>query len=358
MPPWCPGRASRRGAARRPRAGRRAELRAPDRDRRDVHDAPRAGGRGAVEHVARAAHGDADVVLHRAEVGDDRRGVDDQLAVAASAAATAAASVVSHSAELGARRGRRARRPTRSMSSPSTPRRSAASRLHSAPPMKPPAPVTATRVSSEVHGRTYTRVALRTSRAIRATAWAVVAAGVAAPLIRRRARLPAPAVIAHRGRRPVRAVRRRRARSRRARRRHLRAADVGVRRRLPDAPRRSGGARAPRPHRLPGARGHRARPRPAAHAAPAAPLAEPRPLHAASTRCSCGRTGCGSSCPTRRWPTCCFAIASQFPRAAVLTYAVFDLGAVVYWSVPTAPPWYAARHGRMVRCPTCRACAA
>jgi membrane-associated phospholipid phosphatase len=37
----------------------------------------------------------------------------------------------------------------------------------------------------------------------------------------------------------------------------------------------------------------------------------------------------------------------QFTRAAVMTYAVFDLGAVVYWSVPTAPPWYAARHGRM-----------
>ncbi len=31
-----------------------------------------------------------------------------------------------------------------------------------------------------------------------------------------------------------------------------------------------------------------------------------------------------------------------FPRAAVLTYAVFDLGASFYWLVPTAPPWYAA----------------
>lgn len=32
----------------------------------------------------------------------------------------------------------------------------------------------------------------------------------------------------------------------------------------------------------------------------------------------------------------------RFPRAAVLTYAVFDLGACLYWIVPTAPPWYAA----------------
>jgi membrane-associated phospholipid phosphatase len=32
----------------------------------------------------------------------------------------------------------------------------------------------------------------------------------------------------------------------------------------------------------------------------------------------------------------------RFPRAAVLTYTVFDLGASVYWFLPTAPPWYAA----------------
>jgi membrane-associated phospholipid phosphatase len=35
----------------------------------------------------------------------------------------------------------------------------------------------------------------------------------------------------------------------------------------------------------------------------------------------------------------------RFGRAAVLTYAVFDLGAIVYWVLPTAPPWYAAEHG-------------
>ena len=36
-----------------------------------------------------------------------------------------------------------------------------------------------------------------------------------------------------------------------------------------------------------------------------------------------------------------------FPRAACLTAATFDLGLVVYWAVPTAPPWYAAETGRM-----------
>jgi hypothetical protein len=37
----------------------------------------------------------------------------------------------------------------------------------------------------------------------------------------------------------------------------------------------------------------------------------------------------------------------RFPRTAVLTYAVFDIGLVGYWVVPTAPPWYASLHGRL-----------
>lgn len=36
-----------------------------------------------------------------------------------------------------------------------------------------------------------------------------------------------------------------------------------------------------------------------------------------------------------------------FARSAALTAACFDLGCVVYWLVPTAPPWYAAKIGRM-----------
>jgi membrane-associated phospholipid phosphatase len=32
----------------------------------------------------------------------------------------------------------------------------------------------------------------------------------------------------------------------------------------------------------------------------------------------------------------------RFPRAAVLTYSVFNIGACAYWLAPTAPPWYAA----------------
>jgi len=37
----------------------------------------------------------------------------------------------------------------------------------------------------------------------------------------------------------------------------------------------------------------------------------------------------------------------RFPRSALMTYAVFDLGAIVYWVLPTAPPWYAAQAGRL-----------
>ncbi len=36
----------------------------------------------------------------------------------------------------------------------------------------------------------------------------------------------------------------------------------------------------------------------------------------------------------------------QFASSAVMTYAVFDLGAAIYWALPTAPPWYAAERGR------------
>lgn len=37
----------------------------------------------------------------------------------------------------------------------------------------------------------------------------------------------------------------------------------------------------------------------------------------------------------------------RFPAAAARMYSVFDLGAVFYWSIPTAPPWWAAAHGHI-----------
>jgi PAP2 superfamily len=37
----------------------------------------------------------------------------------------------------------------------------------------------------------------------------------------------------------------------------------------------------------------------------------------------------------------------RFGPAAARMYAVFDLGAVFYWVIPTAPPWWAATKGRV-----------
>jgi hypothetical protein len=37
----------------------------------------------------------------------------------------------------------------------------------------------------------------------------------------------------------------------------------------------------------------------------------------------------------------------RFARGAGHIYATFDLGLIGYWAVPTAPPWYAARQGLM-----------
>jgi len=38
---------------------------------------------------------------------------------------------------------------------------------------------------------------------------------------------------------------------------------------------------------------------------------------------------------------------SGFPAAAAQMYAVFDLGALFYWTIPTAPPWWAAARGEL-----------
>jgi membrane-associated phospholipid phosphatase len=39
--------------------------------------------------------------------------------------------------------------------------------------------------------------------------------------------------------------------------------------------------------------------------------------------------------------------SERFPAAAARMYAVFDLGAIFYWAIPTAPPWWAAAEGRL-----------
>jgi membrane-associated phospholipid phosphatase len=38
---------------------------------------------------------------------------------------------------------------------------------------------------------------------------------------------------------------------------------------------------------------------------------------------------------------------NRFASAAARMYTVFDVGAVFYWAIPTAPPWWAAQHGHL-----------
>jgi membrane-associated phospholipid phosphatase len=186
---------------------------------------------------------------------------------------------------------------------------------------------------------------MRTSRAIRATAWAVVAAGIAAPLVRRRIRAPAPVTIGVAAAAPLALC---------VARPRTPARDVGtVALQMwayvaayemphddPDALERR--VRVDYPIRidrvlglgvLPGIRLQRRASRPGAL----------RRYEKVLVWC--------------HWlwflvphSTLAFILLrhrERLPRAAVLTYAVFDLGAIVYWAVPTAPPWYAAAHGRL-----------
>ena len=37
----------------------------------------------------------------------------------------------------------------------------------------------------------------------------------------------------------------------------------------------------------------------------------------------------------------------NFGRAAARMYTVFDVGAILYWAIPTAPPWWASDQGRL-----------
>jgi membrane-associated phospholipid phosphatase len=206
--------------------------------------------------------------------------------------------------------------------------------------MKPAAPVTATSIHEPIPS-----APMRTSRAIRAAAWAVVAAGIAAPLVRRRVRAPAlvvigvaaaapPALCVARARTPARDV------AVCLLQMWAYVAAYEMPHDDPQALERR--VRVDYPVRidrvlglgvLPGIRLQRRASRPGAV----------RRYEKVLVWC--------------HWlwflvphSTLAFILLrdrERLPRAAVLTYAVFDLGAIGYWVVPTAPPWYAAAHGRL-----------
>ena len=186
---------------------------------------------------------------------------------------------------------------------------------------------------------------MRASTAIRATAWAVVVAGAAAPLVRRRLRLSPAAVLLTAGAAPIALC----VVSRRSRARDVGTCVLQMWAYL---------AAYEMPHDDEEALRRRVR--------IDYPLDIDRILglgQIPTLRVQRGLARTGRIGPADKllvwchwvWfliphSTLAYVLAvrpERFPRAAVMTYATFDLGVTFYWTAPTAPPWYAAQQGRL-----------
>jgi hypothetical protein len=186
---------------------------------------------------------------------------------------------------------------------------------------------------------------VRTSRALRTAAWAVVAAGVAAPLVRRRLRLPPAAVLGPAAAAPLAlCVVRRRSAARDVATCMLQMWAYLTAYELPnDDPRAlERRARVDYPVTIDRVLG----------------LGQPPTIRLQRWLARPGRiTKLDKPLVWAHWMW--FAVPHSalayllwrrrdlFPRAATQMYAVFDLGVIAYWLVPTAPPWYAAQHGSL-----------
>ena len=190
---------------------------------------------------------------------------------------------------------------------------------------------------------TYTRAAVRPSSVARAGASALLAAGVCAPLARRRMRLPAPLVLGAAGSAPV---------CLRVLLSSSRARDAGVVLLQMWAYL----AAYEMPNDDPAALERRVR--------VAYPVRVDRFLGLGTTptvrlQRRFGRPGRVSRVEKAlvwsHWlwfafphGTAAYVLIRDrdaFPRAAALIYATFDIGLLGYWALPTAPPWYAAQRG-------------
>jgi hypothetical protein len=191
----------------------------------------------------------------------------------------------------------------------------------------------------------YTPGALRKSQAIRAAAWAVVAAGVAAPLVRRRMPLPKPAVLATAAAAPVAIC----IATPRSRTRDVATCALQMWAYL---------AAYEMPHDDPEALRRRVRIDYPVQVDRVLGLGVPPTLRLQRLLSAPGETRrvekvlvwthwVWFAVPHAATAYVLVRRREQFGRAAGLTYAVFDLGALLYWLVPTAPPWYAAERGRL-----------
>lgn len=191
----------------------------------------------------------------------------------------------------------------------------------------------------------YTARALRKSHAIRAAAWAVVAAGVAAPLVRRRMRLSKPVVLATAASAPVAicvALPRTRARDVATCALQMwaylaayempnddpEALRERVRIDYPVKVDRTLGLGVPPTLRL-------------------QRLLRPPGEMRRFEKVLVWTHWLWFAVPHAATAYVLVRERERFGRAAATTYAVFDLGALVYHLVPTAPPWYAAERGRL-----------
>jgi len=201
------------------------------------------------------------------------------------------------------------------------------------------------RAPAAMRPRSYTPRALRKSKAIRAAAWAVVAAGVAAPVVRRRMRLSKPAVLATAAAAPVAIC----VALPRTRTRDVAACALQMWAYLaayempnddPEALRRR--VRIDYPVKVDRALGLGVPPT----------LRLQRLLRPPGEMRRVEKVLVWTHWVWFAVPHAATAYVlvrerERFGRAAATTYAVFDLGALVYHLVPTAPPWYAAERGRL-----------
>jgi hypothetical protein len=194
-------------------------------------------------------------------------------------------------------------------------------------------------------GQTYTRGSLRASRGIRATAWALVAVGIATPALRRRLKLRPGVVLGTAGLAPVAisvAVPRSRARDVAVCALQMWAYIAAYEMPHDDPERLAARVKIDYPIAVDRALG----------------LGVPPTLRLQRAFAKPGRV--------RRFervlvwchwlwfftPHTSLAYVlvrrpDHFPSAAARMYSVFDVGAIFYWVIPTAPPWWAAFHGRL-----------
>jgi membrane-associated phospholipid phosphatase len=187
---------------------------------------------------------------------------------------------------------------------------------------------------------------VRTSSLLRAAAWGVVATGVAVPLVRRRARIPPPLVTVAAGAAPLAlcvAVKRSRARDAAVVCLQMWAYVATYEMPNDDPERLRARVRVRYPVRidralglgeLPGVRLQRAFGRPG------------KPLR-----------GTEQVLVWAHWLWFAFPHGTAgylllrrrelFARGALRLYAVFDIGVIAYWVLPTAPPWFAAEAGEL-----------